>query len=77
MLEIIRSILERKVWDALLLEKFKNFFKKEDTQIKFFIKINKKPNISPFPIGIYSERKKLCYISAGKGDFYGRGLFLL
>lgn len=37
MLEIIRSILERKVWDALLLEKFKNFFKKEDTQIAVFI----------------------------------------
>ena len=51
---------------ALLLEKFKNFFKKEDTQIKFFIKINKNPNISPFPIGRYSEKKKLCYISAGK-----------
>ena len=30
MLEIIRSILERKVWDALLLEKFKSFFKKEE-----------------------------------------------
>lgn len=37
MLEIIRSILERKIWDALLLEKFKSFFKKEDTQIKFYI----------------------------------------
>lgn len=47
MLEIIRSILERKVWDALLLEKFKNFFKKEDTQIKFLtittLIISKKP----------------------------------
>ena len=37
MLEIIRSILERKVWDALLLEKFKSFFKKEG---KLFIAYN-------------------------------------